>query len=137
MAKKKVAMELGMGTSLRRQDYTKAAVRALQDALWHNSLTMADAFGFSREDMIVEVEIGVQKPEKVDIEAVKAILPYGKGSVKVVHGGLDIAKPASKNSSNPDGANPDRADTDNTVIANAAVNVFFDMQPAASKGAGT
>ena len=137
MAKKKVAMELGMGTSLRRQDYTKAAIRALQDALWHNSLTMADAFGFSREDMIVEVEIGVQKPEKVDIEVVKAILPYGKGSVQVVHGGLDIAKPASKNSSNPDGANPDRADTDNTVIANAAVNVFFDMQPAAGKGAGT
>ena len=31
MAKKRVAMELGMGTSLRRQDYTKAAVRALQD----------------------------------------------------------------------------------------------------------
>ena len=30
---KKVAMELGMGTSLRRQDYTKAAVRALQDAV--------------------------------------------------------------------------------------------------------
>ena len=72
MAKTKVAMELGMGTSLRRQDYTKAAIRALQDALWHNSLTMADAFGFSREDMIVEVEIGVQKPEAVDIEAVKA-----------------------------------------------------------------
>ena len=137
MAKKKVAMELGMGTSLRRQDYTKAPIRALQDALWHNSLTMADAFGFSREDMIVEVEIGVQKPEKVDIEAVKAILPYGKGSVKVVHGGLDIAKPASKNPLNPDGANPDRADTDSTVIANAAVNVFFDMQPAAGKGART
>jgi len=128
MAKKKVAMELGMGTSLRRQDYTKAAIRALQDALWHNSLTMADAFGFSREDMIVEVEIGVQKPEKVDIEAVKAILPYGKGSVQVVHGGLDIAKPASKNPA---------ADTDKTIIANAAVNVVFDMQPAAGKGAST
>ena len=45
--------------------------------------------------MIVEVEIGVQKPEKVDIEAVKAILPYGNGSVQVIHGGLDIAKPAN------------------------------------------
>lgn len=120
-------MELGMGTSLRRQDYTKAAIRALQDALWHNSLTMADAFGFSREDMIVEVEIGVQKPEAVDTEAVKAILPYGKGQVRVVHGGLDIAKPASKIT----------ADTDKTVIANAAVNVFFDMQPVIPKGAST
>ena len=62
MAKKRVAMELGMGTSLRRQDYTKAAVRALQDALWHNSLTIADAFGFSREDMILEVDIWVGGP---------------------------------------------------------------------------
>lgn len=129
MAKTKVAMELGMGTSLRRQDYTKAAIRALQDALWHNSLTMADAFGFSREDMFVEVEIGVQKPEAVDIEAVKAILPYGKGSVMVVHGGLDIAKPTDKASSNPP------ADTDKTIVANAAVNVFFNMRPASNKGA--
>jgi len=119
MAKKKVAMELGMGTSLRRQDYTKAAVRALQDALWHNSLTMADAFGFSRDDMIIEVEVGVQKPDAVDIAAVKAVLPYGQATVRVVHGGLDIAKPAT----------PGRAaDTDKTVIANVAVNVFFDMQ---------
>lgn len=122
MAKKRVAMELGMGTSLRRQDYTTAAVRALQDALWHNSLTMADAFGFSREDMIVEVDIAVQKPELVDIDAVKAVLPYGQPHIRVGHGGLDIAKPAK------DGENP--ADTDKTVIANAAVNVYFDMEPA-------
>jgi len=122
MAKKRVAMELGMGTSLRRQDYTKAAVRALQDALWHNSLTMADAFGFSREDMIVEVDIAVQKPALVDIETVKAVLPYGQPHIRVVHGGLDIAKPAKP------GENP--ADTDKTVIAQAAVNVYFDMKPA-------
>ena len=122
MVKKRVAMELGMGTSLRRQDYTKAAVRALQDALWHNSLTMADAFGFSREDMIVEVDIAVQKPEQVDIEMVKAVLPYGRPHIKVVHGGLDIAKPPKPGEST--------ADTDKTVIANAAVNVYFDMEPA-------
>ena len=122
MAKKRVAMELGMGTSLRRQDYTKAAIRALQDALWHNSLTMADAFGFSREDMIVEVDIAVQQPELVDIETVKAVLPYGQPHIRVVHGGLDIAKPVKP------GENP--SDTDKTVIAQAAVNVFFDMEPA-------
>jgi len=127
MAKKRVAMELGMGTSLRRQDYTKAAVRALQDALWHNSLTMADAFGFSREDMIVEVNIAVQQPEQVDIDALRAVLPYGRPQINVVHGGLDIAKPAQP------GENP--ADTDKTVIANAAVNVYFDMEPAAAKEA--
>ena len=113
MAKTRVAMELGMGTSLRAEDYTKAAIRALKDALWHNSLTMADAFGFSRESMIVDIEIAVQKPDAVDTDAVKAILPYGKGAVTVVKGGLDVPK--------PDGAGK-------TVIANAAVLVSFDME---------
>ena len=122
MAKKRVAMELGMGTSLRRQDYTKAAIRALQDALWHNSLTIADAFGFSRENMIVEVDIAVQKPALVDIEKVKAVLPYGQPHIRVVHGGLDISKVE-----NPGG---DPTDTDKTVIAQAAVNVYFNMEPA-------
>jgi len=115
-------MELGMGTSLRRQDYTKAAVRALQDALWHNSLTIADAFGFSRENMIVEVDIAVQKPALVDIEKVKAVLPYGQPHIRVVHGGLDISK--------VDNHGGDPTDTDKTVIAQAAVNVYFDMEPA-------
>ena len=121
MAKTRVAMELGMGTSLRAEDYTKAAIRALKDALWHNSLTMADAFGFSRESMIVDIEIAVQKPDAVDTDAVKAVLPYGKGAVTVVKGGLDVPK--------PDGAGK-------TVIANAAVLVSFDMerrQPSANK----
>ena len=49
MARKRFAMEFGMGTDLQGADYTKAAVRALKDALWHNSLTMAPAFGFPRE----------------------------------------------------------------------------------------
>lgn len=48
MAKTRVAMELGMGSSLRRGDYTQAAVRALKDALWHNSLSMAEAFKIGR-----------------------------------------------------------------------------------------
>ena len=125
MAKTRIAMELGMGTSLRAEDYTKAAIRALKDALWHNSLTMADAFGFLRESMIVDIEIAVQKPDAVDTGAVKAVLPYGRGAVTVVKGGLDVPK--------PDGAGK-------TVIANAAVLVSFDMErclPSASKsGAG-
>ena len=63
MAKKRMVMELGMGSSLRQQDYTRAACRAVEDALWHNSLSIADAFGLDRSAMIIEVEIGVQQPE--------------------------------------------------------------------------
>jgi uncharacterized protein (TIGR02058 family) len=114
MAKTRVAVEFGMGTSLRRQDYTKAAVSALKDALWHNSLTMAPAFGFDKSAMIVDVEVAVQKPDQVDLDTLRGILPYGQGSFKAVHGGLDIPKP----------------NEGITVIANAAVIVSFDMEPA-------
>ena len=110
MAKTRVAMEFGMGTSLRQADYTKAAVRALSDALWHNSLSMAEAFGFDKSDMIVDVEIGVQQPDAVDIAAVQAVLPYGQSAVTVSHGGLDVPK--------PDGSGA-------TIIANVAVVVSF------------
>ncbi len=112
MALKRMAVEFGLGTDLRGEDYTKAAVRALRDALWHNSLNIADALGFPREAMIVEVMIGVAKPDEVNKEEVAAVLPYGSASVTVEEGGLDVAK--------PDGSG-------RTVMANAAAIVYFDI----------
>ena len=114
MAKKRMLMELGMGSSLRKQDYTRAACRALKDALWHNSVSIADAFGLDRSAMIIEVDVAVQRPEQVDTEKLAAILPYGQASVRAVHGGLDVPKP----------------DGGITVIANAAVVVYLDIEPA-------
>ena len=113
MAKTRIALELGMGTSLRRHDYTKAACRAVNDALWHNSVSFAEAFGFKKTDMLIEVEIGVQRPEEVDVGQIVEIFPYGNVFVQVVEGGLDIAKPS---------------DQGHTIIANAAVVVCFDME---------
>ena len=103
-----------MGSSLRKQDYTRAACRALENALWHNSVSIADAFGLDRSAMIIEVDVAVQRPEQVDTEKVAAILPYGQASVRAVHGGLDVPKP----------------DGGITVIANAAVVVYLDLEPA-------
>ncbi|WP_170563979.1 Lin0512 family protein [Ruegeria atlantica] len=115
MPKTRVLVEFGMGTSLRREDYTEAALRAIKDALWHNSVNMAELFDFPKEAMIIDAEVGVQKPDKVDTEALKAIFPYGQPNITVTKGGLDIDKPHT------DGL---------TVIANAAVIVSFDMEPA-------
>src|SRR3979490_1321848 len=94
MALKRMALEIGMGTDIRGGDYTKAAVRALKDALWHNSLTVATALGKSSNDMQVEVLIGVPQPGKVDKAQVLAVLPHGTGTVKVVQGGLEIMNEA-------------------------------------------
>ena len=118
MAKKRIAMELGMGSSLRRGDYTAAAKRAVENALWRNSLTVADAFDLPRDAMLVDVEVAVQKPEAVDLDAVAACFPYGSVSVKAVSGGLDIPKPQDKNSA---------TEPQITVMAQAAIIVSFDL----------
>lgn len=103
--------EFGMGTSLRRQDYTQAARRALQDALWHNSINLAELYGKEKEDMQITVEIGVQQPDAVDTEALRDIFPYGQLTFSVVEGGLDVPR--------PDGLP--------TVIANVALSVALEF----------
>ena len=45
MAKKRIVLELGQGTSLRNENYTRAAKRAVENALWKNSLSFAELFG--------------------------------------------------------------------------------------------
>ena len=112
MPLKRMVLELGMGTDIRGADYTKAAVRALRDALWHNSLSIADAVGLPVDSMQVEVRIGVPHPEKVDKEAVLAILPHGSGTVTLVEGGLEI---------------PNDAGTNSTVLAHACAIVRLDV----------
>jgi uncharacterized protein (TIGR02058 family) len=111
MTMKRMVVEIGMGTDIRGADYTKAAVRALRDALWHNSLGVAKALRMPTDSMVVEILIGVPRPERVDKAAVLAVLPHGTGTVQVVEGGLEIA--------NDEG-------TDSTVIANAAAIVHLD-----------
>ena len=112
MAMKRMVLQIGMGTDIRGADYTKAAVRALRDALWHNALSVADAVGLPVDSMQVEVTIGVPRPDQVDKQAVLAVLPHGGGTVRVVEGGLEI---------------PNDAGTNTTVMANAAVVVRLDI----------
>src|SRR5205085_9435891 len=90
MTLKRVITEFGAGNDLHGGDYTKAAVRAVQDAIHHSSLTFIRTLGIDPRTMQVEVTIGAQRPDKVDAEAVKAVLPHGQVTVEVVKGGLDI-----------------------------------------------
>jgi len=77
MPKHRVLTEFGMGTSLRRRDYTQAAKRAVQDALWHNSINMAELFGFDKSAMQIDVEVAVQNPKALDCAALATTLPRG------------------------------------------------------------
>jgi uncharacterized protein (TIGR02058 family) len=112
MALKRVITEFGSGNDLHGGDYTKAAVRAVQDAIHHSSLSLIRSLGVDSRTMQVEVTIGVQQPEKVDAAAVKAALPHGQVTVRAVKGGLDV---------------PNDTSGDNAVIASAAVTVRLDL----------
>jgi uncharacterized protein (TIGR02058 family) len=112
MALKRVILEMGSGNDLHGGDYTKAALRAVQDALHHSSLAVVRSLGLDSKKMQVEVTIGVQKPEAVNAEAVKASLPRGQVTVNVVKGGLDV---------------PAEGAHDAAVVASAAIAVRFDL----------
>jgi uncharacterized protein (TIGR02058 family) len=106
--KTRVILEMGSGNDLHGGDYTKAALRAVQDALHHSSLSFIRSLKIDRTEIDVEVTIGVQKPEQVDLARVKASLPVGNVTVRAVKGGLDV---------------PDPDHNDPAVIASAAIAV--------------
>jgi len=109
---KRVILEMGTGNDLHGGDYTKAALRAVQDALHHSSLSMLRALGIAPGAMVVEVTIGVQRPERVDLERVRASLPYGQVTAKAVKGGLDV---------------PDPDKDDPAIVASAAIVVSLPL----------
>ncbi len=102
--------EMGMGVDVHGNDYTKAARRAVSDALRHSSLNFFEAAGKSRHDMEIEVVVAVADPDAVDVDAVASEVPYGTVTVSPVAGGLDVPADGAK---------------DPIVIANAALLVSF------------
>ena len=98
-----------MGADVHGHDYTKAALRAVSDAIRHSSLTVFYDYGNSSE-MWVEVTIGVQEPYLVDKKKVAKALPFGGVKVSVVKGGL--------NDTGMGGA-------EDIVLASAAVKAWF------------
>jgi uncharacterized protein (TIGR02058 family) len=115
MSLKRIITEFGAGNDLHGGDYTKAAVRAVEDAIHHSSLSLIRTLGVDASTMQVEVTIGVQHPERVAAERVKAALPHGEVTVNVVKGGLDVR------------GGDDQRSPDVAVIASAAVTVRLDL----------
>ena len=88
MAARRVILEMGAGNDLHGGDYTKAAMRAVQDALHHSSLTMIRTLKIDPKSVQVDVTIGVQRPDQVDVDALKATLPVGTVTVTACKGGV-------------------------------------------------
>lgn len=90
---KRIILETGSGNDLYGEDYTKAACRAVQDALHHSSIVLFRTLDVDHRTMRVQVTIGVKEPDKVDTDVVAAELPRGYAQVTAVRGGLNVHDP--------------------------------------------
>src|SRR6476646_2225853 len=111
MARVRCITEMGMGVDVHGKDATKAARRAVSDAIRHSSIGFFRMVGKTSADMFVDVTIGVPDPDTVDTASVAKELPYGTVKVTAVKGGLEI---------------PAESGGDAIIIANAAVVVSLD-----------
>ena len=115
MSRKRLVVELGMGVDLHGKNYTKAAVRAVENAVRGGSLLyLGEIYKETGKfpKVYVDVIIGAPEPELVDKDEVLKSLPLGEKTIKVVPGGLSI----------------EHTQPDNIVIANASVLVQVETE---------
>jgi uncharacterized protein (TIGR02058 family) len=119
MAKKRFIVELGTGADLHGENVTKAACRAVRDAISRSCLCgIVEILGRNRfEGVHVLVQVACPHPEKVDTEAVAAELPVGTRTVEVTPGGMQVQGICVEAFGPGCSA---------IVVANAAVTVFVD-----------
>lgn len=112
MAEQRMIIEMGMGSDQYGMDYTKAASRAIEDAIRHSALPIFASLELDTNAMRVQVTVGVQEPDKIDVTVLAAKLPRGHAEVRAVKGGLNVENPAGNT----------------IVIASAAVEAFLPLQ---------
>jgi len=117
---KRFVIEFGMGLDQHGQDPTRAAIKAVKDAIANSCL--AGVIDIARlsdvNEMRVEMHIACPHPERVDRDQVLAALPFGQKQLFVAEGGM-IAHGLFQ---------PELGDTtDEAFIANAAIIVWVDV----------
>lgn len=111
MDEQRVIIEMGTGNDLHGMDYTKAASRAIEDALRHSSLPLFGVLDLPDDAMRVQVTVAVQEPDKLDLDVLRGMLPRGRAEVQGVSGGLNVA-----------------SGDETIVIAQASVEAFLPAQ---------
>lgn len=118
MTRKRFIVELGYGSDLHGGDMTKAARRAVRDALSRSCLCgLFEIMGMTDPGgMHVAVKVGCSRPEQVDAAAVLEMIPFGTRELEVVSGGLSVR-----------GLDlPELGEGDSIIVAVAALTVSLD-----------
>jgi uncharacterized protein (TIGR02058 family) len=117
-------LELGTGVDLHGKDETKAAQRAVKDAISHSSmiglgaLFKIDSFAELEDALMVDVTIAAPNPDSIDGEAVLGVLPEGKRRINVIKGGM--MWPAEDTEED--------AKSHDVVMVNAIIVVLIDVE---------
>ena len=113
-------VELGMGADLHGQDVTEAAVRAVKNAIHHNSMPGLRSVLPNNDINEMKVNVRLAVPcdkDKLDVDRIKSVLPYGDVTVEVTDGGMLTTSGVVL---------PDKQDKNDLIyIVNAAVEVGF------------
>ncbi len=90
MERKRFIIELGTGVDLHGEDATEAACRAVKNAISSSCLCgLAEVLDPKAVKGIeVEILIATPKPESVDTDQVKGMVPIGERTVTVIEGGM-------------------------------------------------
>lgn len=119
MERKRYIVEIGIGADLHGGNVTKAAQRAVKDAISRSCLCgLFEIVGIDDPNqMKIEVRIGCPNPEKLDSLEVQKMIPFGAATIETVAGGLGVR-----------GLNlPALGDGDTIVVAVAAITVYVDI----------
>lgn len=117
MAGKRFIVEIGTGIDLHGEDATKAACRAVRDAVSRSCLCgIVEIMGIQDLNALdVEIVVAVPRPQDVDLNKVMAEVPIGRKTALAVEGGMTV-----KGLCVPQFA----AERDQVLVANAAITVF-------------
>jgi uncharacterized protein (TIGR02058 family) len=125
--KKRLVIEIGTGVEQHGQDVTRAATKAVKDAISRVSLVgLLEMVALEDlNEMLVEVLIACPQPEEVDTGEVLQSLPFGQKEIRVVEGGMVVHGHELRELQDK---------SDEIIIANAAVTVSLDVEKITIRG---
>lgn len=121
MESKRFVIELGMGTDLHGQDVTRAAQKAVKDAISRSCLCgLTEILNLQDLNVMqVSVTVAAPYPERVDTQRVLGEIPFGQKKITVLKGGMEVAGMYA----------PQLGDSkDSIVVVNVAVVVSVEIQ---------